>query len=238
MLAIRDLVAELTEPGRSFRMDLPELDLGRGEVCVVTGPSGSGKTLLLETLGLLLRPVSGRYTIAAGEGGGVLDIPGIWNGPRARLAQVRGRVFGFVLQSGGLVPFLTTRENIALSQGVTGRPDEGFLDVLVEILGLSAVADARPARLSIGQRQRVAIGRALAHRPALVIADEPTSALDPALRKEVYAILQTLAEETGTAIVMSSHDADAAALPGIRLFRTEASAVEGGAVSTLREARP
>lgn len=234
MLRARNLVSELAQPGRFFRFELRNLDVAPGDICVIAGPSGSGKTLLLETLGLLLRPKSGECRIRDPRCGEI-DIRALWDGPAKLLSHARGRAYGFVPQSGGLVPFLTARENVALSQDAAERRDADFLEFLIHRLGLSDVAEAKPGQLSIGQRQRVAIGRALAHRPALVIADEPTSALDAALRETVYAALLEVANETETSVVMSSHDADAATLLGVRQFAAEARAVEGGAVGALQE---
>lgn len=234
MLRARDLVSTLAGHGRFFRFELPKLDMAPGEICVVSGPSGSGKTLLLETLGLLLRPDSGECRIRDPRFGEI-EIRALWDGPAKELSLSRGRIFGFVPQTGGLVPFLTARENAALSQEAAERRDADFLEFLIERLELSDVADSRPGQMSIGQRQRVSIARALAHRPALVIADEPTSALDTGLRKIVYAALLDLANETETSVVMSSHDAEAAALRGVRRFAIESMSVEGGAVSYLRE---
>ena len=234
MLRARELVSELTQPGRFFRFELPMLDVAPGDVCVIAGQSGSGKTLLLETLGLLLRPKSGECSIRDPRCGEI-DIRALWEGSARRLSRARGKVFGFVPQTGGLVSFLTVRENVALSQVAAERRDADFLEFLIERLELSDVSDSKPGQLSIGQRQRVAVGRALAHRPALVIADEPTSALDSALREIIYAALLEVAKETETAVVLSSHDSDASALSGIRLFAAKSRAVEGGAMGTLQE---
>lgn len=216
-------------------MEVPGLCVGQGDLCVVAGESGSGKTLLLEILGLTRKPDAGQYTLDGGAGEDRCDFVRAWNGSATALARLRGREFGFVLQSGGVIPFLTVRECVALPQKVTGREDPTFVDELLEGLRLSQVADVFPRQLSIGQRQRAAIARAISHRPSILLADEPTSALDPELSREVYAILCDLAKVTGTAVVIASHDRDAFALQNARLFRTESVGTGTGAVSQIAE---
>ena len=235
MLVLEDIKLTLAEAGREFRLEVPGLCVGQGDLCVVAGESGSGKTLLLEILGLTRKPDAGQYTLDGGAGEDRCDFVRAWNGSATALARLRGREFGFVLQSGGVIPFLTVRECVALPQKVTGREDPTFVDELLEGLRLSQVADVFPRQLSIGQRQRAAIARAISHRPSILLADEPTSALDPELSREVYAILCDLAKVTGTAVVIASHDRDAFALQNARLFRTESVGTGTGAVSQIAE---
>jgi len=203
-----------------FRLSVARLDLAPGQVVALTGPSGSGKTLFLEALGLMRRPdslASYVWTPPQATGPDVtdgpdasLDLARLWrDGPRsAGLARERGRLFGFVPQTGGLLQFLDVADNIALTQRIAGRPDPALATRLMARLGLAAVARLMPAALSIGQRQRVAIARALAHRPSVVIADEPTAALDPDTADEVLALLLDTAHATGSAVLVSSHDHD------------------------------
>ena len=106
----------------------------------------------------------------------------------------------------GLLPFLSARGNAALAQEVAGRTDAGRLVRLAKRLGMESVLDERPARLSLGQRQRAAILRALAHRPDFVIADEPTSALDPGAGEEVMNLFLSAAGEEGAGIILASHN--------------------------------
>ena len=109
-------------------------------------------------------------------------------------------------QTGGLLGFLTVRANAALAQKIAGRRDRERIGRLAERLGLGPVLDERPARLSIGQRQRAAILRALAHRPDFVIADEPTSALDPGTAEEVIDLFFSTALEEGAGVILSTHN--------------------------------
>lgn len=237
MLKLRNIELTLSERGRRFRLEVPEFTLEPGARCVIAGQSGSGKTLFLELLGLLRPLEAGQYLLRPRDTRRAIDITVLWQGSRADLARFRGRHLGFVLQSGGLVPFLSVRENISLPLVLDKQADRTLAEELIEGLGLAPVATARPAELSMGQRQRVAIARAIAHRPALLIADEPTSALDPDLRRDVYALLCDLAEAMNTAVVLSSHDADAASLTMARLFRTVTHTDDQGVVhSQLLEA--
>lgn len=220
MLRIDNISLQLSERGRHFRLDVPHFRLETGERCVISGQSGSGKTLFLELLGLLRPPDSGDYILTLNTTMREIDMTALWLSSRANLARFRGQHLGFVLQSGGLIPFLSTRENIALPLQGNTKTKKNLTDELIEKLGLVSVSETRPPQLSMGQRQRVAIARAIVHRPTLLIADEPTSALDPDLRQTVYAMLSELSEAMGTAVVLSSHDADAAKLTKARTFQT------------------
>ena len=208
-LCIRDLSVSLGDTERRFTLRTGSWDVDAGAVIGFTGPSGTGKTLLLELLGLLRAPASGQYYAqprsAEGE---ALSFDSFWGtaGSSVHRATCRARFFGFVPQSGGLLPYLTVTENIALSQQIAQRYDREWLLHLIEQLGLDAVAKLRPAALSIGQRQRVAIARALAHRPFCVIADEPTASLDPENAEAAMGLLIRAARDGGAATLLSSHD--------------------------------
>ncbi|MBL3569621.1 ABC transporter [Rhodovulum sulfidophilum] len=206
-LVLRDLGVSLADGDRGFALRVPELSIAAGETVGLTGPSGTGKTLLLELLGLLRVPdAGGVYRLCPGDAP-ERDLTALWT-RRGRIARLRGRLFGFVPQTGGLLPFLTLSENVALPQRICGRPDPGLVRDLIDRLGLGPVAGLRPERLSIGQRQRAAIARALAHRPRFVIADEPTAALDPENAAEAMTLLFEAAGRTGSAVIVSSHDLD------------------------------
>ena len=204
-LSISGLTVGATDGDRTFLLEIDRLDIGAGEVAGISGPSGTGKTMLLEVLGLLRRPDPGcRFTLVAPDG--PVDIAAMWQRPGAeRHAPVlRGLHYGFVPQSGGLLPFLSVAENVALSQRIAGREDTAWLDRLQGLLGLERLGRLKPGALSIGQRQRVAI--ALAHRPGIVIADEPTAALDPENATGAMELLIEAARVGGAAVAISSHD--------------------------------
>lgn len=208
-LCIRGAQISLHDGDRVFRLGIDRLDLAGGQAVALTGASGSGKTLVLELLGLLRAPGPGtRYDWTGAGPGAKRDLAALWaQGPRsAALARARGALFGFVPQTGGLMPFLNVAENIALPQRVNHCPDAGWTGELIDRLGLADVAALLPGALSIGQRQRTAIARALAHRPPFVIADEPTAALDPDTADRVLELLLEVAAGQGCGVILSSHD--------------------------------
>jgi len=227
----------LSDGDRAFRLEVDSLSLEAGRAVALTGASGSGKTLLLELLGLLRAPGAGTRFFLVQEGVET-DLAGLWAGGvrGAALAQARGRYFGFVPQTGGLMPFLTVAENVALPQRVNGVSDAGRCSELIERLGLGDVARLRPGALSIGQRQRCAIARALSHRPPFVIADEPTAALDPETADNVLSLLLETAEGQGAGVILSSHDIDRMQRFGIGRMALVTEAAGGAVISRLEGA--
>ncbi len=202
------LQVTLRDRERTFTLSIDDLAIMPGEAVGITGASGTGKTLLLEVLGLLKRPdgPQGDYLLAGPFG--AVDLNALWKqrGGRRRMAMVRGAHFGFVPQSGGLLPFLSVKDNISLTQRVSRRRDDNLLRNTAERLGLSSLLSLFPHQLSIGQRQRATIARALVHRPTVVIADEPTAALDPDNAAGAMALLHEAVTESGSALIVSSHD--------------------------------
>ena len=170
-----------------------------GELLAIVGRSGSGKTTLLNLIAGLDRP---------DEGTVYLDGREITSASEAELTVLRRSHIGFVFQSFGLLPLLSAAENIALALRIAGASsrDEGQRTrELLEMVGLSARAGHRPYELSGGEQQRVAVARALANRPRLLIADEPTGELDTVTGAQIFGLLQAAAAE-GVTIVMATHD--------------------------------
>lgn len=197
----------LTVRRGSFALTVPALTLHPGQAVAITGPSGCGKSTVLDALGLVLRPEASQTFRVMGQ-----SVPDLWQAGAAGqsgLAALRARHVGYILQTGGLLPFLTVAENIGLSPALLGqRPDRGWTDHLAGHLGLRDHLGTLPRLLSIGQRQRVAMARALAHRPSLVLADEPTAALDPTTADRALALLMGLITDSGSTLVLVSHDHD------------------------------
>ena len=202
---LNDLTRTLTGSARIFELRIPRFETARQEVVAIVGESGSGKTAMLELLALAAAPdPGGQFVIEAEK---TVDIADLWRSrDLQRLAAARAKRLGFVAQTGGLLPFLNVRANAALAQEAAERPDPDRIEQLARRLGLEAVLDDKPALLSIGQRQRAAILRALAHRPSFVIADEPTSALDPSTAREVIELFLSTAFAEGAGVVLSSHN--------------------------------
>mgnify|MGYP001393512154 CR=1 FL=1 len=177
--------------------------VGQGEFVAVVGASGSGKSTLLHLLGGLDRPTSGHVHID-GE-----DLYGLKEKERA---VFRRRKIGFIFQSYNLVPVLNVEENIQLPLLLDHRrPDKAYIDDLIRTLGLDQRRKHLPSELSGGQQQRVAIGRALAYRPAIVLADEPTGNLDTANGREVLELLKLAVRQFHQTVIVISHDMNVAA---------------------------
>jgi putative ABC transport system ATP-binding protein len=191
--------------GRTVALDGASLAVSPGEVVAVVGPSGSGKSTLLHCAAGILRPDAGEVVF---EGERVDRM-----GESAR-SSLRRSAFGFVFQFGQLVPELTAAENIALPVMLGGGSRRAALAEAKRWLGqldLVEAAAKRPGELSGGEGQRVAVARALAHRPRVVFADEPTGSLDSLSGELVMNLLVGLAGDEGAAIVIVTHDPRTAA---------------------------
>ena len=176
------------------------LTVESGETVVVTGPSGSGKTTLLSILGALLRPDHGEMW---------LDGVDLAAAPESIRQQTRLRKIGFVFQRGLLLENLSARQNVALVLRAAGLDRAAALtaaEELVERLGMGGRGDLFPGALSPGERQRVAVARAVALTPKIVLADEPTAHLDTASGGQVVRELWALATGSGAGLVIVTHD--------------------------------
>jgi len=206
MLHIDNLRVLRGESDSAHAVYLPQLRLRPGQVIAVTGESGCGKSTLLEAIGLLLRPASvGRFTL---QGETLLDVATlITHNQQAELADIRARHLGFVLQNGGLLPFLSVQDNIKLPCQMLGKvPDNAMLNRVIETLKLGHLLSKYPAQLSFGERQRTAFARAILHRPALVLADEPTAALDPHNAQQLFSLFIDLVAQEDMMALVVCHD--------------------------------
>ncbi|CAD5372855.1 Lipoprotein-releasing system ATP-binding protein LolD [Rubrivivax sp. A210] len=178
------------------------LALARGEFVALLGESGVGKSTLLNCIAGLDRADSGRIVVAGTDLAGLDDDAG---------ARLRREHLGFVFQAFHVLPHLTVAENVSLPLRLLGRPHAAPVQAMLDAVGLGALAARLPAQLSGGQLQRVAIARALVHAPGLILADEPTGNLDPATAERVLEVLRTQVREAGSACLLVTHSAAAAA---------------------------
>lgn len=199
-----------------FVISVEALDIAPGARIAVLGDSGTGKTTLLNLLCLAMTPsTAGRFEFNSARAGTV-NLADLWRRRRHdHLAQLRARYFGYVPQTGCLLPFLSVRENIALPQRLSGRSDPMVIKRLTEQLGIGQHLNRQPQDLSVGQRQRVAIARALSHRPSIVLADEPTAAVQATLAQEIIVLLVERCRELGAALVIATHSPELTNLAGM-----------------------
>jgi putative ABC transport system ATP-binding protein len=178
------------------------LCIARGEIVGMLGPSGSGKSTILTAMALINPPTSGQISI---DGQLVLD------GPRALvdLRAFRRQHLGFVFQKANLIPFLSALENVQIALEVNDRPARSARKRALELLdylGVGARANNLPVALSGGEQQRVAVARALANDPSLILADEPTAALDGQLGQQVMKLFVQIAHERRAGVLVVTHD--------------------------------
>ncbi|HBB99660.1 MAG TPA: ABC transporter ATP-binding protein [Pseudomonas sp.] len=205
MLDIQGLRVARGSGAQAHRVCLPALQLGHGEIRAITGESGCGKSTLLEAIGLLLAPQALTHYRLGRERVDICQM--LQADDQSALAAVRSRQLGFVLQSGGLLPFLKVRDNISLPRRLLGLPARSsHVEKAVDVLRLQPLLDKYPQALSIGERQRVACVRAIAHEPQLLLADEPTAALDPVNARRLFELLLSLVRELGLTALVVSHD--------------------------------
>jgi ABC-type lipoprotein export system ATPase subunit len=237
-------VLQLAGVGKTYRrgdeqvkvLDDFDLTLHAGEFVVVTGPSGAGKSTLLHVAGGLDKPDIGTVTV---------DGQDVWAMRAGARAAFRRRNLGFVFQFFNLVPMLTAIENVSLPlvlDGMGARAADARAEELLRRVGLGDRVGHRPAELSGGQMQRVAVARALVAQPSIILADEPTGNLDSHSSTEVLALLRSLSDEDGAAVVLVTHD-QAAAPYGTRELhlvdgRASAAPIIDGRASAIDTAMP
>ena len=179
-----------------------DLDIEAGEFSALMGPSGSGKTTLLNLIGGLDTPTAGSVNVDG------LDVSSM---DRTRRSDLRRERIGFIFQSYNLVPVLTAQENtefVLMLQGVPAAERARRARETLAAVGLQGMEDRKPGELSGGQQQRVAVARAIATRPAVVLADEPTANLDSETKAALIDLMRSLNEEQGVTFLFSTHDPD------------------------------
>lgn len=209
-----------------------DLVVNKGEVVSIVGPSGAGKTTLLQIIGTLDRPDSGSVMI---------DGQDVTKMSQAKLADFRNRHIGFVFQFHQLLPEFTALENVmipALIAGTSKKQAKEKTLSLLEMLGLSARASHKPSELSGGEKQRVAVARALVNDPAVILADEPSGSLDSQNKSELHQLFFDLRDRLGQTFVIVTHDESLAAITDrtIHMQDGEIVAPEDGEVSLIENA--
>ncbi len=173
------------------------LNIEKGEMVAIMGPSGSGKSTLLNMIGLLDRPSSGSY---------ILDGKEVSKLNAGEQAKIRGQKIGFIFQSFNLLPYLSAIDNVKLGQKYAGIDNSEAAREALQKVGLADRMKHRPNELSGGEQQRVAVARALAKNPPIILADEPTGNLDSKSSREMMNILSGLHSEQNITLVMITHD--------------------------------
>jgi putative ABC transport system ATP-binding protein len=207
--ALREVVKVRAGISTSFELSIPNLVIRPREITAICSISGSGKSTLLDLLAMILRPDRCERFAFARDGGIPVDIDHLWrSGQAAALGSLRAGAIGYILQTGGLLSFLTVRDNIVLPARLAGMDSRIRLAELAERLGIAHCLDRHPHQISVGERQRVAIARAVIHRPRVVLADEPTASVDPLHAERIFALLMDLVASSSLALVIASHDWD------------------------------
>jgi putative ABC transport system ATP-binding protein len=201
-----DRLSKHYKQGKTVVRALDELTLNieSGEFVAIVGRSGSGKTTMLDSLGLLLRPTSGRIVIDGADTSSLKD---------DQKARLRGSKIGFIFQEYNLLPTLTAFENVMLPLSYAAKPkgDREWARTLLEEVGLADRMHHRPDQMSGGEQQRVAIARSLVNRPSLVLGDEPTGAVDTETSAQLAAIMRRMNRQHQVTFVLVTHDLDLAA---------------------------
>ena len=200
MLRLSNIKKSFVEPGGNHLtiLDVPKFEVAKGEQMVLIGPSGCGKTTLLHVIAGIRRPDSGSVEIAG------IDIAKLHE---AGCDRFRADNIGYVFQTFNLLPAFTALENVAL--GMRFARDNGNVDRLKQLLkrvGLSHRMTHKPTTMSVGEQQRLAVARALACRPQLLLADEPTANVDPANKKSIVNLLKDTCREEEITLLIVTHD--------------------------------
>ena len=216
---LKNVVISREKGGVTFRLEIPDLTIYSGEFIGVIGSSGCGKSTFLDILGLILSADnSDAFRLSVRQGSTVYEQE-VSRLRDKELADIRRENIGYILQSGGLLPFLNVEENILLSKKLNNKKlGAKNFHKLIQVLGIEGQMNKKPQHLSGGQRQRVAIARALVHQPEIILADEPTASVDKPTGFEIRDQLKKLAKEYGSSVLMVTHDMEMVENESDRLF--------------------
>jgi putative ABC transport system ATP-binding protein len=236
--SLKNVVKQRIIENAGFRLCVPSLEIQAGENIAIVGHSGCGKSTLLDMLALILCPDATDHFEISPVDARSDNIDILWQQKNQdRLAQVRRQHIGYVLQSGGLLPYLTVRENIELPRKLLKLADDDSISSISRVLGIHRQLDKLPGLLSAGERQRAAFARALSHRPSILLADEPTAALDPITARKIMAVVMELIKGLKITLITASHDWAHVYKMELRILDQEAGPIEQGRIyqSTFRD---
>ncbi len=205
--SLKNVVKSRLVDGAGFRLQVPSVEIKAQENIALVGHSGCGKSTLLDMLALALHPDSAdEFSLTAADEE-PHQIATLWSKKKQNvLAKIRKQHIGYVLQQGGLLPYLTVRENIELPRVLMGMPEDDSTRSIARVMGIDRQLDKLPGLLSAGERQRVAFTRALSHRPSILLADEPTASLDPITARKIMAVGMELVKGLKITMITASHD--------------------------------
>jgi len=236
--SLKNVVKERVVENAGFRLLVPSIEIHAEENIALVGHSGCGKSTLMDMFALILHPdKSDNFEINPADGK-LDDLDSLWQRKkRNRLSQIRRQHIGYVMQSGGLLPYLTVRENIELPRRLLKLPNDDSIDSISRVLGIHRQLDKLPGLLSAGERQRVVFARALSHRPTILLADEPTAALDPITARKIMAVVMELIKGLKITLITASHDWAHVYKMDLRILKQEAGPIENGRIyqSTFRD---
>jgi len=210
---------------------VPSIEIKQQENIALVGHSGCGKSTLLDIMALALHPDSQEeFTLTANDHE-THDVGFLWKKRKQnKLSKIRKQHIGYVLQQGGLLPYLTVRENIELPRKLMNLPQDDSTRSLARVMGIQRQLDKLPGLLSAGERQRVAFTRALSHRPSILLADEPTASLDPITARKIMAVVMELVRGLNITMITASHDWAHVYKMDLRVLQQEAEVLENGNV--------
>lgn len=208
-LTVSGLVKTLESAANRFDLHVPSVKLDRGKFYGLVGKSGSGKSTMLDILAMVAIPTAVEIFQVSSEQGQIDIVSLLENKNDKEICRVRLNYFGYILQTGGLFPFLTVRQNLDLPRKMAGHSiSNGETESFADVFDMAEHIDKYPSELSGGQRQRISILRALSLAPPIVLADEPTASVDEMMADVIVEELKMLAKSKGSTVLMVSHDLD------------------------------
>jgi putative ABC transport system ATP-binding protein len=229
--SLKNIVKSRLVGEAGFRLNVPSIKIHEHENIALVGHSGCGKSTLLDILALALHPDSQDEFCLTPKGDESYDVGLLWQKKKHnKLSKIRKQHIGYVLQQGGLLPYLTVRENIELPRKLMNLPEDDSTRSLARVMGIERQLDKLPGLLSAGERQRVAFTRAISHRPSILLADEPTSSLDPITARKIMAVVMELVNGLNITMITASHDWAHIYKMDLRVLKQEAEVIEDGSV--------